>query len=216
MSSVLSELLRLTMQRMVSSVPLSDLVRKVTADHSGSQIGELREMVEGLLATYGFELRVVKGAILSFHEDGNILRRKQLALQLQGSAVRSVMNAELKMPEKIKDIHNVTINPIIQSGVLRVSGTGNATVITNDQYSSSRRAENGFIDAMKRLRSRRELYPNVDAQYMKSSSDISMMTTTDRMYYNDETIPVVHGEHVVGALGEAQHRGRLIMTFNRF
>ena len=216
MSGVLSELLRLTMQRMVSSVPLSDLVRKVTADHSGSQIGELREMVEGLLATYGFELRVVKGAILSFHEDGNILRRKQLALQLQGSAVRTVMNAELKMPEKVKDVNSITINPIVQSGVLRVSGNGNATVITNDKYSSSRRAENGLIDAVKRLRSRRGLNHNVHSQYIKPSSDISMMTTTDILYYNDEIDPVVDGEHSVGALGEAQHRGRLIMTFHRF
>ena len=54
------------------------------------------------------------------------------------------------------------------------------------------------------------------AQYIKSSSDISMMTTTDRLFYNDETEPVVDGEHLIGALGEAQHRGRLIMTFNRF
>lgn len=51
MSGVLSELLRLTMQRMVSSVPLTDLVRQVTSDHSGSRLGELREMVESLLAT---------------------------------------------------------------------------------------------------------------------------------------------------------------------
>ena len=214
MSGVLSELLRLTMQRMVSSVPLSDLVRKVTKDHSGSQIGELREMVEGLLATYGFELRVVKGAILSFHDDDNVLRRRQLALQLQGSAVRSVMNAELKMPEQIKDVSTITINPIIQSGVLRVSGNGNANVIANDRYSASRRAENGLIDAMKRLRSRRGLNNDVNA-YMKSSSEVSMMTSIDRMYYSNETEPVVEGEHLVGALGDAQHRGRLIMSFNR-
>jgi hypothetical protein len=126
------------------------------------------------------------------------------------------MNAELKMPEKVKDVNNITINPVIQSGVLRVSGNGNATVITNDQYTSSRRAENGLIDAMRRLRLRRGMNDNDSAHFIKSSSEISMMTTTDRLYYNDELIPVVPGEHIVGALGEAQHRGRLIMSYNRF
>jgi hypothetical protein len=69
---------------------------------------------------------------------------------------------------------------------------------------------------MKRLRSRRGGGCNQDDvhhQYL-SSSDISLMTVTDRMYYNHETEPVVDGEPLVGALGEAQHRGRLIMTFN--
>ncbi|KAL3919253.1 MAG: hypothetical protein SGILL_003847, partial [Bacillariaceae sp.] len=62
MAGVLSELLGLTMQRMVSSVPLPDLVRKVTSDHSGSRLGELREMIESLLITYGLELDVFSGA----------------------------------------------------------------------------------------------------------------------------------------------------------
>jgi hypothetical protein len=54
---------------MVSSVPLPDLVRKVTTDHSGSRLGELREMVESLLNTYGFELDVFTGAANAMHED---------------------------------------------------------------------------------------------------------------------------------------------------
>jgi hypothetical protein len=69
MAGVLSRLLQLTMQRMVSSVPLPDLVRKVTTDHSGSRLGELREMVESLLNTYGFELDVFAGAANVMHED---------------------------------------------------------------------------------------------------------------------------------------------------
>jgi len=54
---------------MVSSVPPSDLVRKVTTDHLGSRLGELREMVESLLNTYGFELDVFTGAADAMHED---------------------------------------------------------------------------------------------------------------------------------------------------
>jgi vacuolar protein sorting-associated protein 8 len=211
MSGVLSELLRLTMQRMVSSVPLSDLVRKVTADHSGSQIGELREMVEGLLATYGFELKVVKGAVMTFHDDVRLMRKNQLELQLRGASVLTLMNAELKPPGNGMLVNNVMVHPLSQSGVIRVSGRGNATIIPEDRFSSSHRAENGLIDAMKRLRSRRGV-----GEAHRRSSDLCMLTVTDRMFYGKETEPVVDGERLVGALGEAEHRGRLIMTYNKF
>ena len=69
MAGVLSELLRMTMQHMVSSVPLPDLVRKVTSDHSGSRLGELREMIESLLSTYGLELKVFNRAVSIFKYD---------------------------------------------------------------------------------------------------------------------------------------------------
>ena len=62
-TGVLSDLLQLTMQRMVSSVPLTDLVRKVTTDNSGSRLGELREMILSLLRTYGQERAVFSGAV---------------------------------------------------------------------------------------------------------------------------------------------------------
>jgi vacuolar protein sorting-associated protein 8 len=214
MSGVLSELLRLTMQRMVSSVPLSDLVRKVTADHSGSQIGELREMVEGLLATYGFELEVVKGAVMAFYDDVRLMKGQQHKLQLQGASVQTVMNAELSR-NKGKDTNSTTTTaPLINLGVLRVSGRGNATVVSEDRVSSSLRAENGLIGAMKRLRSRRGF--GDDTADALHASHVSMMTMTDRMFYEQETEPNVDGERLVGVLGEAEHRGRLIMTFNRF
>lgn len=211
MTGVLSELLRLTMQRMVSSVPLSDLVRKVTADHSGSQIGELREMVEGLLATYGFELNVFKGAITAFHDDVYSMRKTQLQLCLRGSQVQSVMNLSLvSSAGKLNDASSVLQHPSYQSGVLRVTSNGNATFIDNDRFSSSRRAETGLVDAMKRLRSRRGV-----GTIKRHSSDLNMMTVTERMYHDKQTEPVVYGERPVGALGEAEHRGRL-MTFSRF
>jgi vacuolar protein sorting-associated protein 8 len=213
MSGVLSELLRLTMQRMVSSVPLSDLVRKVTADHSGSQIGELREMVEGLLATYGFELKVVKGAVMSFYDDVRLMKRQQHELHLQGASVHTLMNADLSRNKEKDNNHFTTPTPLLYSGVLRVSGRGNATAVSEDRVSSSRRAENGLIDAMKRLRSRRGVG---DAAEASRASTVSMLTVTDHMFYEKETEPVVDVERLIGVLGEAEHRGRLIMTFNRF
>ena len=95
MAGVLSELLRLTMQRMVSSVPLPDLVRKVTSDHSGSRLGELREMIESLLITYGLELEVFSGAVSVFHYDSQIMEKSHHALRVRGSNVQSVMSVAL-------------------------------------------------------------------------------------------------------------------------
>jgi hypothetical protein len=83
MAGVLSQLLQLTMQRMVSSVPLPDLVRKVTTDHSGSRLGELREMVESLLNTYGFELDVFTGAANVMHEDVKWMEREHRRLKVR-------------------------------------------------------------------------------------------------------------------------------------
>lgn len=95
MAGVLGELLRLTMHRMVSSVPLPDLVRKVTSDHSGSRLGELREMVESLLSTYGFEVNVFSGAVNVFQHDSTEMQRMHRALRVQGASVRKVMNIPL-------------------------------------------------------------------------------------------------------------------------
>ena len=44
-SSVLNDLLQITMQRMVSNVSLPDLVQKITTDHRSNRLGEFREMV---------------------------------------------------------------------------------------------------------------------------------------------------------------------------
>jgi hypothetical protein len=84
MAGVLSQLLELTMQRMVSSVPLPDLVRKVTTDHSESRLGELREMVESLLNTYGFELDAFTGAAHVMHEDVKWMEREHRRLKVRG------------------------------------------------------------------------------------------------------------------------------------
>jgi len=69
MSKVLSELLQITMQRMVSNVPLPDLVHKITTDHSGNRLGEFREMIFSMLKTYSLELDVFKNAAEVMYQD---------------------------------------------------------------------------------------------------------------------------------------------------
>jgi hypothetical protein len=56
--TLLSELLQLTMQRMIGHVPLMDLVKKITTDHAGSRLGEFRDMMGKMLETFGFEVDV--------------------------------------------------------------------------------------------------------------------------------------------------------------
>jgi hypothetical protein len=68
-SLVLGDLLQLTMQRMVSNVPLSDLLRKFTIDYSGHQLGEFRHMLMSLLKTYSGDLQIASSAVDCIHSD---------------------------------------------------------------------------------------------------------------------------------------------------
>lgn len=209
MARVLSELLRLTMQRMVSSVPLSDLVRKVTADHSGSRIGELREMVEGLLATYSFELKVFKCSMTVFQQDARKMRKNQLELQQSGMPVQTIMNTPLLSLSKSIDSAPTSLPQMLssRSGVLQLSPHGNATFVESDvAFGSRASAKSGLVDAMSRLRSRR-VSKKADPYRGK---DLNMMTTTERKYHAHENEPVVADRRPMGALGSAQHHGRLI------
>lgn len=213
MAGVLSELLRLTMQRMVSSVPLTDLVRKVTSDHSGSRLGELREMVESLLGTYGFELKVFNSAVRVFRQDLYGMQKNQRTLRLEGSPVLSVMSVPLanKNPASATELAHFS-----RAGdtALKLTGGGNACVVVGSAGSQfSRGNESGLATALSRLRSRRG-GRDTDARPGSAgcSAGLSMMTVTDHLFEDGETEPVVDGDREVGALGDAEHRGRL-MTF---
>lgn len=204
MAGVLSDLLRLTMQRMVSSVPLTDLVRKVTSDHSGGRLGELREMVDSLLSTYGFELNVFQGAVTVFHNDLHHMQTERKDLQVHGSPVHSIMSIPLTR-------ENPLPLPKYESSSLQIGGDGNATILESEYMPYSRRVESGFGATLSRLRSRRGVNSTVASKRPKRGrlSGLSMMTTTDQEYLDGESEPVVDGERPVGSLGEAQHRGNL-------
>jgi len=90
MHDVLRELLQQTMQRMVSNVPLPDLVRKITTDHSRNRLGEFRDMIAGMLKTYGYELRVTASAVEAMHQDVRYMARCQRQLKSAGSRIRRI------------------------------------------------------------------------------------------------------------------------------
>jgi hypothetical protein len=210
MAGVLSELLRLTMQRMVSSVPLPDLVRKVTSDHSGSRLGELREMIESLLITYGLELDVFGGAVSVFHYDSQQMEKFHHALRIRGSNIKSIMNRPLAGASSgvfygIRNKHEV----------LQLGDSRNASAVPCSSHRlKGKENDRGFGDALSRLRSRHRA-PNIphSAGRVKSTG-LNLMTSEERFHREGATSAdaTYFEERQVGQLGEAEHRG-CIMSF---
>lgn len=85
LSTVLSEMLLLTMQRMITNVSLYELMHKVTRDHAGSNLGEFREMLVGMLKTYRSELVVCSSAVDVMHSDVRHLSYEKKKVKVRGS-----------------------------------------------------------------------------------------------------------------------------------
>ena len=226
MSGVLGELLRMTMQRMVSSVPLPDLVRKVTSDHSGSRLGEVREMIESLLTTYGQELDVFGGAVSVYHYDTHQMEKSHYALRVCGSSVQSVMGVDLsKSTKSVKTMARIlNDHEVLQLGGSSGSTRGDATVVMGNTGLQSRpqgsNAGKGLGDALSRLRSRRKRKDSVgntdvlSVHNMRKASTLNSMTSSEMDYRRGEISAdaTYFEDRQVGQLGAAEHRGR-IMSF---
>ena len=83
MFNLLSDLLRMTMQRMVPNVPLPDLLRKITTDHAGNRLGEFREMITTMLKTFVSEMNVSSGAVNTMHEDVQKMNIARFSLKVR-------------------------------------------------------------------------------------------------------------------------------------
>jgi hypothetical protein len=211
MAGVLSDLLRVTMQRMVSSVPLSDLVRKVTSDSSGSQLGELREMLDILLGTYSFELDLFKSATRVGRFDIIRIERERNHLQQQGSAVDSVTNIVLEQ-QSAAELTSLFHNTERRDGLLNIHSNGHSNFMDGSLLPYSQRAASGLGSALTKLRSRRG---NFDTSKSSRLPNISMIRSTERNVSNGRFEQVSYGERLVGLLGEPEHRGRLISFENK-
>ena len=204
MGRVLSALLHLTMQRMVSSVPLNDLVRKITADSSGSRLGDMREMIESFIGTYGFELRVFEGAIAAFHQDVRLMQEKSQKLALEGAVVRTVGSVPVESDGAAQFLRKVARSDVALSTV-----DGNAILVEMEGLSYSQRVETGLVSTLGRLREKRGRKVGQDANRL-TKSGLNMMTVSEQLYQRGECEPVLYGARVSGALGDAEHRGRLV------
>ncbi|KAL3926311.1 MAG: hypothetical protein SGBAC_013526, partial [Bacillariaceae sp.] len=210
MAGVLSELLRMTMQRMVSSVPLPDLVRKVTSDHSGSRLGELREMIESLLSTYGLELKVFNRSAGIFKYDSRQMRKMNRDIRVKGSNVRKIMNVPLNKENR----NNQTVETVSgQGNVLQLVERGNAVVRENDFRSKGQTTGPGLGNALSRLRSRRSTASQSKAASRDSvTTGLNYMTVADVAHSKGAYDPdaMYFDDRMAGVLGDAEHRGRLM------
>jgi len=92
-SVVISDLLQLIMQRMVSNVPLPDILHKITVDHAGSKLGEFRDMIMSMLKTYNFELQIFSKAAEVLQQDVQCKTRDKKLLVAKGLDIRH-MNSQ--------------------------------------------------------------------------------------------------------------------------
>jgi hypothetical protein len=183
-------------------------VRKVTSDHSGSRLGELREMIESLLATYGLELKVFNRSVSIFKYDSRQMQKMNRDFRVKGSNVRTVMNVPLDKENR----GNRTLESTCTSGdVLQLVERGNACVLDAELRSKSRATGQGLGNALSRLRSRRG---GASQTAKAAATGLNYMTSTDISYSHGDIDPeaMYFEDRMIGVLGEAEHRGR-VMSF---
>lgn len=213
MSGVLSELLRMTMQRMVSKVPLPDLLRKITVDHAGNRLGEFREMIGTMLRTYGSELDVCAGAGEAMRMDVRSMAQKKRRLKVQGSRMQRIMGHRLGQGKSSRGKFPHRIAP---TSVLTVNNEGDGR-ITGFSVKASQvdQAGDGACAALSRLRAKRSrrLANNGDsfAAEGRLPPDPTMMTMADRYFSTEGSLSdaAYFEPRLVGALSGAEHYGRL-------
>mmetsp|Transcript_26031 Transcript_26031/g.55774 ORF Transcript_26031/g.55774 Transcript_26031/m.55774 type:complete len:218 (+) Transcript_26031:2-655(+) len=215
---------------MVSSVPLPDLVRKVTSDHSGSRLGEVREMIESLLITYGQELDVFGGAVSVFHYDSHQMEKTHHALRVRGTSVQSVMGVGLsKSSNSVRTLTRIrNDHEVLQLGGSSSSTRRDASAIIADRgaslHNQKSKVEGGLGNALTRLRSRRQRgnargHGNINTSggnpnKSRRSTSLNLMTSNEMAYRRGELSDdaTFFEDRQVGQLGAAEHRGR-IMSF---
>jgi len=205
MLNVLSDLLKMTMQRMVSNVALPDLVRKITSDHSGNHLGEFREMISTMLSTYGSELEICGSAVDVMNDDVHKLLKMKFNLKMRGAKIGYVDGIALS-----KDGQHPNQN-FSRGSFFHVGTTGNATTTSSvsDLRSEVNDAE-GAKTALARLRAKRRTKQKQKLRHGKRNEiQIGMMTSSDKLYANGGSSDAAYMPRYVGSLSSAEHYGRL-------
>ncbi len=195
-STMLSELLLMTMQRMMPNVSLYDLLHKITKDHARSDLGEFREMLVSMLKTYSSELDVCSNAVDVMYHDISHMSMEKKRLKVQGSLVQ-------ESPEHIMVNHAVvTITP---SGKWEAVNQGN----TSGTQSGSRRMSARHGASV--LRSQRKRHSSALRRGIgrggsggSGGGKLSLMTA-----FEGESSMMDSDHHLVGCLSDAQHVGGL-------
>jgi hypothetical protein len=203
-STVLSDLLLMALQRMVSNVSLSELMQKITRDHAGSDLGELREMLESMLKTYGSELDVCSSAVNVMRYDIRCMTYERRRLKIRGSFVDECPRWS---PE---DVPCTAILEVGTAGVCRVRSTRTAQEMVELNRPSDERMSANNAASLYQYRKKREQHRT--RRFGKRGrgrgfKDATFMTASEYQV----TARKVNAQEFrqVGALSEAHHFGGL-------
>lgn len=210
-TKVLTDMLQLTLQRMVSGVPLPDLIRKVTTDNAGNRLGELREMILILLRTYGHEMEVLSSAVNAMKFDAQRMEAKSRTCKVSGAPVRTVMHQTLRGHGRM----NLTFADTYSTSgsTLKIGERGDAFFGDGGRLWQSNTTKSGLASALDRLNARR--IPEVEHEGNKiqrkpAASKVPMLSQAELTYYEGGlSNATMYGERLVGELGEAQSYGSL-------
>lgn len=215
-SAVLSELLLMTMQRMIPNVSLYDLLHKITRDHASNDLGEFREMLVSMLKTYSSELDVCSNAVDVMYHDISHMSLEKKRLKVHGSLVQECPPTRMMTNHAV-----VTITPTgkweTSSSSSSRRGGGNAFSSQSGGRSSSSNQKMSALHAASVLKNRRRKR----SMAMKrgrgggggggsgggvgggntSGGKLSLMTA----FEGEISMDAEH--HLVGCLSDAQHVG---------
>ncbi len=200
-STVLSDLLLMALQRMVSNVPPRELMLKITRDHAGSDLGELREMLVSLLKTYGSELDICSSATNVMHYDIRRMTYEKRRLKIRGSFVGESLHWS---PE---DVPRTAIVEVGTARVCRVRSTLMSPKMGEAKRPSDERLFANHAASLYQHRRKHEQHRTRRFGRGRGFKDSIFMTATEYQF----TARRVNAQALrqVGVLSEAQHFGGL-------
>ena len=205
MLNVLSNLLKMTMERMVSNVALPDLVKKITTDHAGNRLGEFREMISTMLSTYGSELEVCNSAVNVMNNDVQKLLRMKYSLKVCGARTVAINGKALPQIEQF------SIPNLPHKSVLHIN-SGKANVGSFDDFIPREQLNECHFgnSALNILRAKRHLMQTRHQTNVGGSKiQFGMMTHADKRFSNGESSDAAYMPRCIGILSSAEHYGKL-------
>jgi hypothetical protein len=193
-STMLSELLLMTMQRMMPNVSLYDLLHKITKDHSRSDLGEFREMLVSMLKTYSSELDVCSNAVDVMYHDINHMSVEKKKLKVQGSLVQECPDERMMTNHAV-----VTITP---SGKWESVNQGNTPFGATSSRSRRMMSARHAASVLKNQRRKHKQGIRRGGGRGGNGGKLSLMTA-----FEGESSMMDCDHHLVGCLSDAQHVG---------
>jgi hypothetical protein len=228
-STVLSELLLMTMQRMTHHVSHYDLMQKITGDHAASDLGEFREMLVSMLKTYSSELDVCSSAVNVMHYDirslsvqrKNLKVRRKVSSIIQDCCQLQLTNLYYSVLKVQGSFVRECSKPVSRNAVVEIHPSGSFQVKSGRQdsrYLDRLLTTSSSMSLGQRRRNETKRGTRCGLrQYNKKSRDkmLNFMTASERQYSSgDNQLTMSYsfddgGVRQVGALTEAQNVGGL-------